>query len=239
MDNNNWRPNQGTEANMDISDWRGGMQQESRQRIVNRIMDTLKRHLPISGQEGLHELQKIAQRFEEKIFSAATSQSDYLRKISLKMLTMETKSQGNMANAPNQGGPSNKPPNPVHWRMCKRCGNMRRLACSTCKGTKSIREGGLLAIGKCIGLAKHRDDRWELAIAPGVSPSSRYQHAANFDDVLIPEDHEMFIVGIQLFAATDLKKCLEGLASHLFGILKWPFSKGQLGVKFKPFSKVR
>ncbi|XP_027910990.1 uncharacterized protein LOC114169854 isoform X8 [Vigna unguiculata] len=146
MDNNNWRPNQGTEANMDISDWRGGMQQESRQRIVNRIMDTLKRHLPISGQEGLHELQKIAQRFEEKIFSAATSQSDYLRKISLKMLTMETKSQGNMANAPNQGGPSNKPPNPVHWRMCKRCGNMRRLACSTCKGTKSIREGGLLGM---------------------------------------------------------------------------------------------
>jgi len=37
MDNNNWRPNQGTEANMDISDWRGGMQQESRQRIVNRM----------------------------------------------------------------------------------------------------------------------------------------------------------------------------------------------------------
>ncbi|QCE15688.1 phenylalanyl-tRNA synthetase alpha chain [Vigna unguiculata] len=103
--------------------------------------------------------------------------------------------------------------------MCKRCGNMRRLACSSCKGTKSIREGGLLgmkpvkdlfetldhtesqvkqiacvkcedkAIGKCIGLAKHRDGRWELAIAPGVSPSSRYQHAANFDDVLIPEDH--------------------------------------------------
>jgi len=39
-------------------------------------------------------------------------QSDYLRKISLKMLTMETKSQGSMANAPNQGGPSNKPPDP-------------------------------------------------------------------------------------------------------------------------------
>jgi len=37
-------------------------------------MDTLKRHLPVSGQEGLHELQKIAQRFEEKIFTAATSQ---------------------------------------------------------------------------------------------------------------------------------------------------------------------
>ncbi|KAK7858274.1 mediator of rna polymerase ii transcription subunit 15a, partial [Quercus suber] len=55
-------------------------------------METLKRHLPVSGQEGLHELRKIAIRFEEKIYTAATSQSDYLRKISLKMLTMETKS---------------------------------------------------------------------------------------------------------------------------------------------------
>ncbi|RVW85787.1 Mediator of RNA polymerase II transcription subunit 15a [Vitis vinifera] len=52
-------------------------------------MDTLKRHLPISRPEGLHELRKIAERFEEKIYSTATSQSDSLRKISLKMLTME------------------------------------------------------------------------------------------------------------------------------------------------------
>ncbi|KAB1218752.1 Mediator of RNA polymerase II transcription subunit 15a [Morella rubra] len=56
-------------------------------------MDTLKRHLPVNGQDGLHELKKIAIRFEEKIYTAATSQGDYLRKISLKMLTMETKSQ--------------------------------------------------------------------------------------------------------------------------------------------------
>uniref|UniRef100_A0A7N2LPA0 Mediator complex subunit 15 KIX domain-containing protein n=1 Tax=Quercus lobata TaxID=97700 RepID=A0A7N2LPA0_QUELO len=55
-------------------------------------METLKRHLPVSSQEGLHELRKIAIKFEEKIYTAATSQSDYLRKISLKMLTMETKS---------------------------------------------------------------------------------------------------------------------------------------------------
>lgn len=52
-----------------------------------------------SGQEGLQELKKIAVRFEEKIYSAATSQSDYLRKISLKMLTMETKSQSPMGNS--------------------------------------------------------------------------------------------------------------------------------------------
>jgi len=37
-------------------------------------METLKRHLPVSGDEGLNELWKIARRFEEKIFTAATSQ---------------------------------------------------------------------------------------------------------------------------------------------------------------------
>ncbi|CBI33020.3 unnamed protein product, partial [Vitis vinifera] len=37
-------------------------------------MDTLKSHLPISGPEGLHELRKIVERFEEKIYSTATSQ---------------------------------------------------------------------------------------------------------------------------------------------------------------------
>ncbi|CAL5400296.1 unnamed protein product [Camellia sinensis] len=30
------------------------------------------------------------------------------------------------------------------------------------------------------GLAKHRDGRWEWAIAPGVSPFPRYQHVAVF-----------------------------------------------------------
>ena len=75
-------------------------------------METLKRHLPVSGQEGLHELRKIAIRFEEKIYTAATSQSDYLRKISLKMLTMETKSQNPIGNAlpSNSAGNSNKSP---------------------------------------------------------------------------------------------------------------------------------
>ncbi|XP_022636898.1 mediator of RNA polymerase II transcription subunit 15a-like [Vigna radiata var. radiata] len=87
---------------MDTSDWRGELQQKSRQRIVDKIMDTLKRHVSVSGPEELHELQQLAQRFEEKIFTAATSQSDYLRKLSSKLLIMENKSQGSMANAPNQ-----------------------------------------------------------------------------------------------------------------------------------------
>ncbi|KAK4753754.1 hypothetical protein SAY87_001858 [Trapa incisa] len=33
-------------------------------------------------------------------------------------------------------------------------------------------------LASAYGLAKHKDGRWEWAIAPGVSPSSRYQHAA-------------------------------------------------------------
>nr|XP_028955287.1 mediator of RNA polymerase II transcription subunit 15a-like isoform X2 [Malus domestica] len=98
MDTSKWRPSQVGEAAMDAGDWRSQLQADSRQRIVNNLMDTLKRHFPFSGQDGLQELSKIAVRFEEKIYTAATSQSDYLRKISLKMLTMETKSQNSMGN---------------------------------------------------------------------------------------------------------------------------------------------
>ncbi|KAK8641742.1 hypothetical protein V6N13_011120 [Hibiscus sabdariffa] len=110
MDTNNWRPTPpGGENTMDSGDWRTTLQPDSRQRIVNKIMDTLKRHLPFSGQEGLNELRKIAVRFEEKIFTAASSQSDYLRRISLKMLTMEIKSQSTMSNT----GNTSKPPDPA------------------------------------------------------------------------------------------------------------------------------
>ncbi|KAG1361434.1 mediator of RNA polymerase II transcription subunit 15a [Cocos nucifera] len=95
MEGNSWRPAQGEPSAADAAagDWRSQLQHDARERIVKKIMDTLKRHLPISVPEGLNELQKIAVRFEEKIYSAATSQSDYLRKISLKMLSMETKTQ--------------------------------------------------------------------------------------------------------------------------------------------------
>ncbi|KAJ6846857.1 serine/threonine-protein phosphatase BSL3-like isoform X3 [Iris pallida] len=57
--------------------------------------------------------------------------------------------------------------------------------------TASARSDGLLLLcggrdqssvplASAYGLAKHRDGRWEWAIAPGVSPSPRYQHAAIF-----------------------------------------------------------
>ncbi|KAJ9685191.1 hypothetical protein PVL29_017284 [Vitis rotundifolia] len=96
------RPAQ-AELVMDGSDWETHLSRDSRLRIVNRIMATLRRHLPVSGPEVLHELWKIADRFEEKIYSAATSESDYLRKISLKMLAIET----NCFNAATNSLPSN------------------------------------------------------------------------------------------------------------------------------------
>jgi hypothetical protein len=71
---------------------------------VKRIMDTLQRHMPVAGQDGVEELLKIAWRFEEKIFQAATDQQDYLRKISLKMLSLETKGNGNALQARGAGG---------------------------------------------------------------------------------------------------------------------------------------
>ncbi|RLN04345.1 hypothetical protein C2845_PM13G26340 [Panicum miliaceum] len=123
----NWRPTQGADpaavaaaGGVDPNaaapaggDWRIQLQPEARSRIVNKIMETLKKHLPVSVPEGLSELQKIAVRFEEKIYTAATNQSDYLRKISLKMLSMEsqTKTQQNPGNA--QVIPNQNPPGPA------------------------------------------------------------------------------------------------------------------------------
>ncbi|KAG2723207.1 hypothetical protein I3760_02G159600 [Carya illinoinensis] len=125
MDTNNWRPTSGQgpvggigggggvgEPTMDAGDWRTELQPDARQRIVSKIMETLKRNLPVSGQEGLQELRKMAIRFEEKTFTAATSQGDYLRKMSLKLLPMETKSQNPPANSlpSNSAGNGNRPP---------------------------------------------------------------------------------------------------------------------------------
>lgn len=42
--------------------------------LLCRSMDTLQRHMPVAGQDGVDELLKIAWRFEEKIFQAATDQ---------------------------------------------------------------------------------------------------------------------------------------------------------------------
>ncbi|KAI3910114.1 hypothetical protein MKW98_014499 [Papaver atlanticum] len=104
----------------EATDWRTQLQPDSRHRIVTKIMETLKTQLPNAGPDGLVELNKIAVRFEEEIFNAATSQLDYLRKISMKMMNMETKSQTNgVANSLplNNGGGSQNPQDPVSHSM--------------------------------------------------------------------------------------------------------------------------
>ncbi|GLJ55470.1 hypothetical protein SUGI_1191140 [Cryptomeria japonica] len=77
-----------TISNNNNNNWRNELSQDSRQKIVNKIMDTLQRHMPFTGPDGMNELKKIALRFEEKIYAAAVDQQDYLRKISLKMLSL-------------------------------------------------------------------------------------------------------------------------------------------------------
>ncbi|XXG80719.1 hypothetical protein AAC387_Pa09g1520 [Persea americana] len=42
------------------------------------------------------------------------------------------------------------------------------------------RDSSGMALGDAYGLLMHRDGRWEWTLAPGVSPSPRYQHAAVF-----------------------------------------------------------
>ncbi|PWA43252.1 coactivator CBP, KIX domain-containing protein [Artemisia annua] len=97
MDASNLRPGQGASgvwvnAPMQFGDWRVELQADSRQRIVGKIMAALRRHLALDE----YEIQEMAMTFEEKIYAVATSQSDYLRKISLKMLTMEMRPQNLM-----------------------------------------------------------------------------------------------------------------------------------------------
>ncbi|RZC79326.1 hypothetical protein C5167_003522 [Papaver somniferum] len=65
------------ESNMDATDWKTLLQPESRTRIVTKMVEILKRHLPFTGPEGLVELDKLAVRFEEKIFTAAAASQVY------------------------------------------------------------------------------------------------------------------------------------------------------------------
>ncbi|KAJ0936760.1 putative coactivator CBP, KIX domain superfamily, mediator complex subunit 15, KIX [Helianthus annuus] len=95
-----------------VGDWRAPLERE---RVVNKIyadllecqchcvsclvMDSLKENLPFTRYDRLHELKKIAQRVEAEIFTAATSQSEYSRKICLNMLTMETRLQNYLSDS--------------------------------------------------------------------------------------------------------------------------------------------
>ncbi|XP_048545007.1 uncharacterized protein LOC125523976 isoform X2 [Triticum urartu] len=86
-----WDPTIGTPPAR--GDWRAMLQQEDRIRIVDMIIDTLKTRLTVAAPEDLNQLREIVVRYEKRIYTEATNQSDYLPKISLKMLSMEKKRQ--------------------------------------------------------------------------------------------------------------------------------------------------
>ncbi|XP_047951941.1 mediator of RNA polymerase II transcription subunit 15a-like isoform X2 [Salvia hispanica] len=88
---------QSNAASMEVGDWRSQLRPDIRTRVVNKIVETLKRHIPFSGPDEALEIERMAARFEEMTHSVATSQSDYLRKISLKILTIHTRSQNPIA----------------------------------------------------------------------------------------------------------------------------------------------
>eukprot|EP00850_Spirogloea_muscicola_P022153 SM000279S10399 [mRNA] locus=s279:66256:67936:- [translate_table: standard] len=71
--------------------WRSELKHDARERIVSRIMEVLQKAAPTNGQDGMSDLLKLACKFEQRTFSVATDQSDYLRKISVKMLSLENK----------------------------------------------------------------------------------------------------------------------------------------------------
>ncbi|KAK9077742.1 hypothetical protein SSX86_006079 [Deinandra increscens subsp. villosa] len=83
---------------MEVCDWRA---QLHRQKSVHNIMDTLKMHLSFSRHERLQELEKIAERVEDEVYTAATSQSEYSRKICFMMLSIETRLQNHMPDRSN------------------------------------------------------------------------------------------------------------------------------------------
>ncbi|CAL1393018.1 unnamed protein product [Linum trigynum] len=76
-------------APVDGGDWRATLNADLRPRNVEKIFEALKRDLQISGPDGVQELKIIAELFEEKMYAAATSESDYLHKISLKTLPVK------------------------------------------------------------------------------------------------------------------------------------------------------
>ncbi|KAK3422799.1 hypothetical protein EUGRSUZ_G03197 [Eucalyptus grandis] len=109
---------QGGAPAVEGGDWRRILTLESRRRVVGSIMENLMRFLPRRGQEGLPEVQNLAMHLEERLFAAASSKEDYIKRISLKMLQIERCQQNKGANsllANNTSGASNKPSDPGTW----------------------------------------------------------------------------------------------------------------------------
>ncbi|KAI6676011.1 hypothetical protein NL676_036807 [Syzygium grande] len=108
---------QGGAPAVEGGDWRQSLTPESRKRVVSSIMENLMKLVPCRGQEGLPELESMAMQLEERLHAVASSQQDYIRRISLKMLQIERCQQNKGANSllANTSGTSNEPSDPGTW----------------------------------------------------------------------------------------------------------------------------
>lgn len=89
--------------------WRS---EECRQKITNKIAESLQRHCVQTNPDSMNELTKIAMRFEDKVYTTAVNQQDYLRRISFKMLSLESK-----ANAPPRNYFPGSPSGNYQWPL--------------------------------------------------------------------------------------------------------------------------
>lgn len=71
-------------------DWRSQLQPEARGRITAKILESLNKKLGADFAKGLVDLQRVSARIEGRFFSISCTQSDYLRRLSLRMLKLET-----------------------------------------------------------------------------------------------------------------------------------------------------
>ncbi|KAL5707787.1 hypothetical protein ACHQM5_018648 [Ranunculus cassubicifolius] len=79
----------------DDTRWQTQLKVDFRQRIVSKLLVTSMKHKPICDPAEILVAVKVAVTFEENVYTTAANESDYLHKISLKILSMEVNSEYN------------------------------------------------------------------------------------------------------------------------------------------------
>ncbi|KAJ8433869.1 hypothetical protein Cgig2_032080 [Carnegiea gigantea] len=96
---------------MQPSNWRSHIDPRGRQKVIGTIIQTMRRSC--NRPEKLSEIEKIARKFEEKVFAEAMDQQDYLRRISIKMKQLEGRAHVGVTNSSMPCSASSVP-NPLH-----------------------------------------------------------------------------------------------------------------------------
>lgn len=92
------------ESGVDAEGWRAGFNWDAREKVVNRIVETLKNQVPCSDANALNELKNVAVKFEDKIFCDAATKDDYTYRICHRMLKMENLKYQNVSTSSSTPG---------------------------------------------------------------------------------------------------------------------------------------